>query len=204
MVMCAFGGSFKQPRSAPNPRPLPIDPCPLCYTAVMNDGRFLETFSFFSLVPGELATLLIAMLPIVEMRGAIPLGHGVFGLSWFSSYFWSYLGSLIPGVVILYLTEPAIEWCNRKSPVCRRVIGGLLDKVRHHYHRHHARFGEIGVFIICSLPLPLLGVWTASAGAVIFGIPFRRALTLLAMGNAVACLLVTLASMGVIKFVGLF
>ena len=155
-------------------------------------------------MPGELATFLIATLPVVEMRGAIPLGHGVFGLSWFSAYFWSYLGSLLPGVIILYLTEPALSWCNRKSPFCKRIIGGFLDRARQHYHRHHERFGEIGILIISSLPLPLMGVWTSSAGAVVFDIPYRRALALMAIGNAVACLLVTLASMGVIKIVGLF
>ena len=152
--------------------------------------------------PPEVVTFLMAVMPVLEARAAIPVGHGVLGLSWFSSFFWSYAGSLFPGIVILLAVEPALSWCNRKSPFCKRVLGAALDHARKHYQKHHERFGEAALFIVASLPLPLFGVWTGSLGAVVFGVPLKRALILLAMGNAVACLLVTLASAGIFRIAG--
>src|SRR5437773_7161462 len=94
-------------------------------------------------LPPELLTFFLATLPIIEMRGAIPVGHGIFGLSWFSAFAWSYFGSLAPGIVIVLLAEPVIDWCSRKSPFCNRLIGRTLERTRKHFGKKHERFGEL-------------------------------------------------------------
>ena len=149
--------------------------------------------------PPELLTFFLAMVPIVEMRGAIPVGHGIFGLSWFSSFAWSYLGSLTPGIFIMLLAEHVISWCNRKSPFCNRLIGKALERTRKHFSKQHEQFGNIFLLVFVALPFPGTGVWSGSLAAIVFGIPRARAIWLLAIGNIIACAIVTLAAMGLFK-----
>ena len=150
-------------------------------------------------LPSEALTFFLAMLPIVEARGAIPVGHGVFGLSWLSTFVWSYFGSLTPGVVIMVLAEPIINWCSRKSAVCNRIIGKTLAKTRERFSKRHAKFGDFFLLIVAAIPLPLFGIWTGALAAIVFGIPRRRAIWLMAVGNAIACVIIMLASMGLFK-----
>lgn len=155
-------------------------------------------------LPPEISTMLLGFLPIIEMRGAVPAGHGLFQLSWFSSFFWAYAGSLLPAPIILKLADPAIAWCNRKSRFCANLVGRALERTRKHFRKEHEKFGELALLIFVAVPLPGTGVWAGSLAAVIFGIPFARALMLIAAGNAVAGVLITLASAGAFSLVGTF
>ena len=150
-------------------------------------------------LPPELLTFFLSMLPIIEMRGAIPVGHGIFGLTWFSAFAWSYVGSLMPGVVIMLLAEPVIGWCNRKSPFCNRLIGRTLERTRTHFAKKHERFGDLFLLILVALPFPGTGVWSGALAAIVFGVPRHRAIRLMVLGNLAACIIVTLAAMGLFK-----
>jgi uncharacterized membrane protein len=160
--------------------------------------RITDAFSFFSGHP-ELLTLLLAAIPFTELRAALPFAYGALGLPILSAFFWSFLGSLIPAFVILPFAEGAIEWCNRRSPFCSRIIGRTIERTRRKFRGKYERYGEIGLVIFVGAPLPLTGVWTGSLAAVVFGIRFRRALGLIAAGNLIAAALVALASTGLLN-----
>ena len=162
---------------------------------------FIGAFSNISLPP-EVSTMLLGFLPIIEMRGAVPAAHGLFKLSWFSAFFWAYLGSMLPAAIILKLADPVIAWCNRKSRFCANLVGRALERTRKHFRKEHEKFGELALLIFVAIPLPGTGVWAGSLAAVIFGISFRRAMALIAAGNAVAGVLITLASAGAFSLVG--
>jgi len=157
-----------------------------------------EPTAFFSLPP-ELSAALLAATPLIEMRGAIPVAHGILGLPWAAAFFWGWLGSTLPGAAVLALADRVINWCNRKSPFCSRIIGKTLERTRRHFHKEHEKFGEIGLLVFVAIPLPLTGVWSGALAAVLFGIPYWRALALIAAGNAIAGLIITLAASGLFK-----
>jgi uncharacterized membrane protein len=150
-------------------------------------------------LPPEILTVIIAILPVLEIRAAIPVGHGILGLSWFSAFAWSYVGSLVPGLVILYATEPVLDFCNRRSRTCHRVIGGLIEHTRRHFAKHHEKFGRLLVLVITAIPFPGFGIWSGALAAAVFGVEKRRAIKLMLVGNLVASLVVLLVSMGVVK-----
>jgi uncharacterized membrane protein len=152
-------------------------------------------------LPPELIVAALGFLPIVEMRGAVPVAQGLYGFGWVASFFWAFLGSMLPAPIILKLADPVIAWCNRKSPLCARLAGRAIERTRKHFAKDHRRFGEIALLIFVALPLPGTGVWGGSLAAVLFGVPFVRAMWLIGVGNAVAGLLISLASAGVITFV---
>lgn len=152
-------------------------------------------------LPPELLTALIGMLPVLEIRAAIPVGHGVLGLSWFSSFAWSYAGSLLPGLAILYATDPTLEFCNRHSKTCHRLIGGVIEHTRRHFAHRHAKFGKFFVLVVTAIPFPGFGIWTGALAAAVFGVEKYLAIKLMALGNFIACLVVLLISLGAFRAV---
>ncbi len=149
-----------------------------------------------SLIPRELFTVLIGMLPISELRGAIPYALGR-GLSWQQAYFWAVLGNLIPVVPLLLFLEPISTFLSRKYHLWRRFFDWLFLRTRRR-SRLVERYEAIGLIFFVGIPLPVTGAWTGSVAAFLFGIRFKYALPAIVLGVLLAGIVVTLASLGVI------
>jgi len=164
--------------------------------------RLIEIVTSLALPP-EAMTCLLSALPVTELRASIPIAHGVLGLSLPSAFFWSFLGSLVPGAVILLAGEKLIAWGNRKSAWFSRIVGRQLTRTHKAFSKKHERYGEVGLVVFVGIPLPFTGVWTGALAALIFGIPFRRSFPLIAVGNAIAGTIVALATAGIFTFAGI-
>lgn len=138
--------------------------------------------------PPEILTFILSALPITELRASIPVAHKLFGLSLYEAFFWGYLGSLVPALFILF----AGEWFMSLKILSRKV-----EKTRKKFYKKYEKHGSLALVLFVGVPLPLTGVWTGSLAAVIFGIPFRKAFPLIAVGNAIAGMLITLATAGI-------
>lgn len=124
----------------------------------------------------QLAVVLVAMIPIIELKGAIPIGVK-FGLGNWESFWWSFLGSSLVCIPLLLLLPFVFKW-----PFFRRVkevFKKKSDKV-------HAKWQILGVFLFVAIPLPGTGVWTGSIVAVILGFNFFIAAATIIAGNLVA------------------
>jgi len=148
-------------------------------------------------LPPEAMTFVLSALPITEVRASIPFAYGVLHLPLPIVFFWAYLGSLVPAVVILLAGERLIAWADRRSRWFSKAIGRKLERTQKAFAKKYERYGELGLVLFVGVPLPLTGVWTGSLAALVFGIPFRRAFPLIAVGNAVAGIIVTLATAGI-------
>jgi len=125
------------------------------------------------------------MTPIGELRAAIPLGLAK-NLSIWLVYLISVIGNLIPVIFILLLSK---RFCPKW--LCCRIE-------KKHNHKF-IKWGELALIPFVALPLPFTGAWTGALAAVIFGIPFWRALALIAIGVIIAGIIVSLATLGFIK-----
>jgi uncharacterized membrane protein len=144
----------------------------------------------------ELSTFLIAMLPISELRGAIPYAFGR-GMTWQQAYLWSVAGNFIPVIPLLLFLEPISELLSRKYPLCRRFFQWLFARTRKR-GRLVERYEALGLILFVGIPLPVTGAWTGTVAAFLFGIRFRYALPAIILGILLAGTVVTLASLGVI------
>jgi uncharacterized membrane protein len=147
-------------------------------------------------LPRQLATVLIAMLPISELRGAIPFALGS-GLSWQQAYGWAVLGNFIPVVPLLLFLEPISAFLSKRSDVCRRFFDWLFARTRRR-GRVVERYEALGLILFVAIPLPVTGAWTGTVAAFLFGVRFKYALPAIIMGILLAGVVVTLASLGVI------
>jgi len=148
----------------------------------------------FSSVPRELAVILIAMLPVAELRLSIPIAilsppYG-FGLDPFTAFLLSITGNMIPVVPLLLYLEPVSNFLRRWK-IWDRFFTWLFNRT---HHRHSARFekyGSVGLAIFVGIPLPVTGAWTGCAAAFVFGFKFRNAFLAILAGVILAGIIVT-------------
>ena len=147
------------------------------------------------IMPPEWTTFVIAMLPIIELRGAIPYALGM-GMAWPQAYLFAVAGNLVPIIPLLLFLGPVSNALQRLPG-----FGRFFDWVFARTRRRSGiiqRYGPIGLALFVAIPLPITGGWTGAAAAYLFGFPFRRSFPSITLGVFVAGVVVTLAVKGVI------
>ena len=148
-------------------------------------------------LPPELATFVIAALPISELRGAIPVALGVYKLPLWSALLWAILGNLAPIPMILRLLEPVSNFLRQRSRLGDRFFHWLFARTRRKGEHYFRVYEEVGLILFVAIPLPMTGAWTGSVAAFLFGIPPGRSFVLIAVGVLIAASVVTAATLGV-------
>lgn len=133
----------------------------------------------------------MAMTPVGELRLAIPMGVAVYGLNPFLVYFISLAGNLVPVFLILVLLGPVSDFLSKRFQVFCRFFSFLFSKTRKDHSSRIKRYGKFVLVALVAIPLPITGGWTASLAAFVFGVPFRKAFPLIALGVAIAGLVVS-------------
>jgi len=148
--------------------------------------------------PPELVTVLVAALPISELRGSIPLALGVFHFPVGKAFFLSIIGNLIPVIPLLLFLESVSKWLSMRFNWAEKFFTWLFARTKRRSNLVE-RYGAIGLIFFVAIPLPVTGAWTGCVAAFLFGI--RRAWAALSIANGVliAGIIVTLATLGLIK-----
>jgi len=153
--------------------------------------------NWFKDFPPELATLLIAMLPIAELRAALPVALMIYKLSFWSAFFWSVLGNMLPVIFILWLLRPVSLFLMRHFSWADKFFSWWFSHVRYKFEKKALRYGvRLALILFVAVPLPFTGAWTGAVASFLFGIPPRRALILIGIGVIIAGIIVTLLIQG--------
>ena len=157
----------------------------------------------FKSVPHSVATVLIAAMPIAELRGAIPVAIRLYGMDPLTAYLLAVIGNMLPVVPLLLFLESVSDYMRRWA--FWDVFFNWL--FRRTYHRHNAmyeRYGTIALALFVAIPLPVTGAWTGCAAAFVFGIQFRHALLAILAGVLIAGIIVTTITLGGVGVLSLF
>ena len=149
-------------------------------------------------IPSWFATIILSARPISELRGAIPIAIGVYGISPIEAYFLAVLGNLIPVIPLLLFLEPVSTFL-RRFKVGDMFFTWLFTRTRQKHSESMEKYGLLALTMFVAIPLPVTGAWTGCAAAFVFGIKFRYALLAIFAGLLIAGIvvtLVTLAGMG--------
>ncbi|MEN2983305.1 MAG: small multi-drug export protein [Thermus sp.] len=147
-------------------------------------------------MPPELYVILVAALPVVELRGAIPLGVAL-GLPPGKAFFLALLGNLLVAPVALGLLPWAILLLTR-FPLLARAWEALEARVRLKGEEQVQRLGALGLFLFVAVPLPGTGAWSGAVLAVVLGLRRRYALLAISLGVLAAGLIVLLLTGGAV------
>lgn len=174
----------------------------------MTDKIIQTVLDFLSrvFVYPEIVTTLIAILPIVEARLAIPIGLGL-GMGYIKSWLFAFVGSSLIVPLLLLVLIPFVKWLAKT-----KLFHKLGEVVYEKFESKSKSVGEadedgevppeirrkrdlkkmLGVFVFVAIPLPLTGVWTGSAVASIVKLPYGKAVASVIAGNLVASLIILL------------
>ena len=143
-----------------------------------------------------LLTLGTAMVPVVELRGAIPVGVAA-GLPPAVACAAAVLGNLMPVPLIMLLARRVMDWLRGMAFFGPKI--NWLERRAHLKGRIVRKYRLMGLVILVAIPLPGTGAWTGALVASVLDIRMRNAVPAIFLGLVVAGVLITVLTMGVIR-----
>ena len=151
---------------------------------------FLET------VGKEWCVFFCSMIPIIELRGAIPMG-AVMGMPWWQSYIISVLGNMLPVPFILLLIKKVIKWMSAsRVKFFNKIANFLLGKVEKKREQIE-KYSFWGVCLFVAVPLPVTGAWTGSLVAAMIDMKWWKAFLSCLLGVMISGVIMTVISYGI-------
>ena len=154
----------------------------------------------------DAAIAAISTLPIVELRGAIPVGHVLFPDADPSTrlgrddlrrsariFLWAVLGNMLPVPFILLLLGPVSSLCM-KVPVGKRFFDWLFARTRHKT-ADIEKYETLGLTVFVAVPLPVTGAWTGAMAAFLMGLSFPHAMISIFLGVLIAGAIMTVLAL---------
>ncbi|MBN2829603.1 MAG: small multi-drug export protein [Candidatus Cloacimonetes bacterium] len=141
----------------------------------------------------RLITVIISMLPIIELRGAIPVAILAFNMPWYEAVGWAVLGNMLPIPFLIII----IGWLDRiahKSPWLRKILDKLFARTRKK-GKSIETYKEIGLTLFVAVPLPVTGAWTGAMACYLFGLKFWKSMFCIFLGVIIASAIMTLLSL---------
>jgi len=155
----------------------------------------LHTFiHFFSSFSPEMATFLMSMTPIGELRLAIPVGILVYKLPVWKVFILAIIGNSIPPLIVLILAGKFHSWISKKSGYFAAKWIKTLNRAQEKFERDYKKYGLIGLMVFIGIPVPWTGAYTASLAAFVFGIRFKSAWPYFLAGISIAAVITTLVT----------
>ena len=153
-----------------------------------------ETIMLFfeEAVGQELAVILCSMLPVIELRGAIPVGWFTFHMPWWQSFLFAVIGNMIPVPFILLFIRKILEWMEGSRVGFLNKIGGWIRRKADKNTDKIQKYGFWGVCFFVAIPLPMTGAWTGSLVAATIHMNFWKALLSAFIGVLIAGTIVSL------------
>ena len=155
---------------------------------------------FLNTVGRELCVFFCSMIPIIELRGAIPMGFAL-GMPWWQSYILSVIGNMLPVPFILLFIKVVLKWMtNCKVKFFNKIASWLNRKVDKNRDKI-ARYSFWGVCYFVAVPLPVTGAWTGSLVAAMIDMKFWKAFLSCLFGVMIAGVVMTVFSYGLLGLI---
>jgi len=149
-----------------------------------------------------LKVLFVAMLPIFELRGALPYALVQLDMALPLAFLLSVVGNMLPVVIITFLLDPISKFLSKHSKFFRWFFDKLFDRTRRKHGKKFETLEEIALVSFVAIPLPMTGAWSGALAAFVFGIPPKKSLPLITLGVLIAGVIVSALTLGITKIIG--
>ena len=140
-------------------------------------------------------TILVSMVPVVELRGGIPFGVAR-GLPVWAAYLAAIIGNILPVPFILVYIRRIFQWMRRRLPRLNRLVD-KLEKKAHLKGQKVTKYKYLGLMLFVAIPLPGTGAWTGALAAAFLDMPLRKAIPSIFTGVLVAGIAISILTFGV-------
>lgn len=148
------------------------------------------------LIVKYLIVFFVSMVPIVELRGAIPIAEGL-GLNIFLYYPIAIIGNMLPVPVIYLFARKVLEWGKDKK-IIGKFFTWCLEKGSKGGEKLKKSAGNKGIFwallIFVGIPLPGTGAWTGTLAASFLNLDFKTSISAITLGVLLAGIIMSLGS----------
>ena len=145
----------------------------------------------------------ISMVPVIELRGAIPVSQG-FGLPLLQSYIIAVLGNMLPVPFIYLFARKILVW-GADKPVIGKPFTWCLKKGEKGGKALEEKAGNgllIALMLFVAIPLPGTGAWTGTLAASILDMKFKQSVIAVMCGVLIAGVIMALVSFGAFSAIG--
>ena len=150
-----------------------------------------------------LNVFLISMVPLIELRGAIPYSQ-LFGLPLLPSYIIAVIGNMLPVPIIFLFARKVLEWGSDK-PVIGKFFSFCLEKGHKGGQKLKEKAGKglpIALLLFVGIPLPGTGAWTGTLAASLLDMDFKSSVIAVMLGVLLAGIIMGAASAGLFGAIG--
>ena len=152
--------------------------------------------NLFPNIPPLWQTFFVSMLPVLELRGALPLGLAL-GLPLGQAYAASVLGNMLPVPFIILFIRPLLDWLRKQSRLFARFAQWLEDRADKKGDLV-IRYRLLGLVLLVAVPLPGTGAWTGALVAALLRLRLTTSIPAIFLGVLLAGVAVALLCLGVI------
>jgi uncharacterized membrane protein len=153
-------------------------------------------------LPGELVVIITSALPILELRGGIPVAMTLLDFPWYYAFLLAVIGNMLPVPFILLFLDAATRLLS-KVRLFDRFLNWLFERTRRRGEIIQ-KYERIGLVLFVAIPLPITGAWTGSLAAVLFGLKFKHAFLSIFIGVLIAGVIITCLSYFGLAIVGMW
>ena len=152
-----------------------------------------------SLFHAALMTFLISMVPVLELRGAIPVGVAG-GLTPLAAMCIAMVGNLVPIPFLILFTRRVFNWLKTKGRL--RVLVEKLEARAAEKSQVVLKYASVGLCILVAIPLPGTGAWTGALVAAVLNLRLKKAMPAIIIGVVIAGFIVTCLTYGATHLLG--
>lgn len=145
-------------------------------------------------IPREIVAFLVSMLPLIELRGGLPVAS-LLGIPWWKGILICMAGNILPIPFILLLILPIFRWMKTTRlfrPLVEKLEAkslGKSDRIR--------KYEFWGLLLFVGIPLPGTGGWTGALIAALLGLDWKRAFLAILCGILLAGGIMSVVSYGI-------
>lgn len=158
-----------------------------------------QLFESLSFLGKETALFIVSMLPIVELRGAVPLG-ALFGMEPLKTLIIAIIGNLLPIPFVILLARPIFNWLKNT-----KLLSGATHKFEAKLMKKAdkvMKYSALGLTLFVAIPIPGTGAWTGAMIAALLDMRLRYALPAITVGVLAAGIIMAVVSFGASALVG--
>ncbi|MBR5236716.1 MAG: small multi-drug export protein [Clostridia bacterium] len=152
-------------------------------------------------ISDELVVFIVSMLPVVELRGAIPLGF-LMNMDPWQLFALTVIGNILPVPFIILCARPIVNFFLR-TKLLRPVGNWMENKVRKNAHKL-GKYELWGLFIFVAIPLPGTGAWTGALLAALMDLRLKTSVPAILLGVVTAGVIMVFGSTIVKFLIGIF
>ncbi len=139
-------------------------------------------------------TFFVSMVPIIELRGGVPIATGM-GLEWYIALPVAIIGNILPAPFIVIFIKKIFAWMSKRKGFLAKTVVKMEQKVEEKKETID-KYGHWGLWLFVAIPLPGTGAWTGALIAAMMNISLKKAFPAIALGVVTAGIVMAFVSYG--------